>query len=167
MFLNKKHTVAALVLSMSLGFSGCTDDEQVEELIEPVAMDEPIQPPMDEMPMDAGGDFAAENVMFGFDDYTLSMESQDRLTALAENLKSNGSSVVQIEGHCDERGSIEYNLALGERRAQSVKNFLVNLGIEDSRLTTISYGEEKPSIEGHDEGSWSQNRRAEFVISAQ
>ena len=169
MFLNKKHTLAALVLSMSLGFSGCTEDEtEVEEPIEPIAIDEPIQPPMDESPMDTGmSDFTDENVMFGFDDYTLSMDSQDRLTALAENLKSNGSSVVQIEGHCDERGSIEYNLALGERRAQSVKNFLVNLGVEDSRLTTISYGEEKPSTEGHDEGAWSQNRRAEFVISAQ
>ena len=72
---------------------------------------------------------------------------------------------MQVEGHCDERGTVEYNLALGERRAQSVKSYLVNLGVTDARLSTISYGEEKPASEGHDEGAWVKNRRAAFVLT--
>jgi peptidoglycan-associated lipoprotein len=71
---------------------------------------------------------------------------------------------VLIEGHCDERGTNEYNLALGERRAQSAKVFLVNMGIASSRLTTVSYGEERPLDPGHDEAAWAKNRRAQFVI---
>jgi peptidoglycan-associated lipoprotein len=82
-------------------------------------------------------------------------------------MKSTQGAVVQVEGHCDERGSIEYNLALGERRAQSVKNYLTQLGIEASRLSTISYGEEKPAVDGHDEAAWEKNRRAEFTLSQQ
>jgi peptidoglycan-associated lipoprotein len=84
---------------------------------------------------------------------------------LAEGLKASKNAVVQIEGHCDERGTVEYNLALGERRAQSVKNFLSQLGVESSRLSTISYGEEKPVVQGHTEDAWLKNRRAEFVIT--
>ncbi|MEZ4742530.1 MAG: peptidoglycan-associated lipoprotein Pal [Bdellovibrionota bacterium] len=170
MFLSKKHTIAALILGMSMGFVGCTDDEAaVEEPIEQSSGEEPLDPtPVEEpVPVETAAPIAPERIFFGFDDYTLSMESQDRLTTFAESLKAGGNSVVQIEGHCDERGSIEYNLALGEKRAQSVKNFLVNLGVDASRLTTISYGEEKPASEGHDESAWSQNRRAEFVISGQ
>jgi len=71
---------------------------------------------------------------------------------------------LRIEGHCDERGTIEYNLALGERRANSVKNYLVNYGIDPNRLTTISYGEERPKDPRHNEEAWAKNRRVEFVI---
>jgi peptidoglycan-associated lipoprotein len=79
-------------------------------------------------------------------------------------LKQNQSSRVRIEGNCDERGTNEYNMALGERRAQSAKKYLVNLGIHKDRMHTISYGEEKPLLHGHDEYSWAQNRRDDFVI---
>ena len=82
------------------------------------------------------------------------MDAQDTLNRLADKMKGSDSVVVQIEGHCDERGSIEYNIALGERRAFSVKNHLVQLGIDGSRVTTISYGEEKPAVDGHDESAW-------------
>ena len=84
---------------------------------------------------------------------------------MADYLRNNAAAVVQIEGHTDERGSIEYNLALGQRRAQSVKNYLVELGIDPSRLPTMSYGEERPAMEGSDEAAWEKNRRAEFVLS--
>jgi peptidoglycan-associated lipoprotein len=94
------------------------------------------------------------------------MDAQSTLNALGDQLKANKSAVAQIEGHCDERGSIEYNLALGDKRAQSVKNYLVQLGVETARITTVSYGEEKPAAEGHDESTWSKNRRAEFVVSS-
>jgi peptidoglycan-associated lipoprotein len=71
---------------------------------------------------------------------------------------------VRIEGNCDERGSDDYNMALGERRAKAAKDYLVNLGIASDRISTISYGEEKPADPGHDEEAWARNRRAEFVI---
>ena len=83
---------------------------------------------------------------------------------IADYLKQSQSS-IQIEGHCDERGTIEYNLALGERRAQSVKNFLVSMAVDRSKVTTISYGEERPAAEGHKEAAWKMNRRAEFIFS--
>ena len=154
--------VASMVLGLSL--ASCADDDQaVEEPVQPSATEEPATPP------DGDGsamNFAAETIFFAFDDYTISMDGQDRLNQLSDHMKSSGSAVVQIEGHCDERGSIEYNLALGERRAQSVKNYLVQLGIDPARVTTISYGEEKPSVEGHDESAWSKNRRSEFILSS-
>ena len=92
-------------------------------------------------------------------------QSQGQLNKLNEYLKGNGKAVVQIEGHTDERGSVEYNLALGQRRAQSAKTYLVQLGTDASRLPTISYGEERPAVEGNDESAWSKNRRDEFVLS--
>ena len=79
-------------------------------------------------------------------------------------MKKNSALKVRIEGHCDERGSDEYNLALGERRAKAAMNYLVTLGIADKRLSVISYGKEKPVDPGHDEAAWAKNRRAEFVI---
>jgi peptidoglycan-associated lipoprotein len=77
-------------------------------------------------------------------------------------MSSMGGS-YQIEGHCDERGSAEYNLALGDRRARAVKDYLVSLGVDPARLSTISYGEERPFAMGHDEAAWAQNRRGHFV----
>jgi peptidoglycan-associated lipoprotein len=79
-------------------------------------------------------------------------------------MKQNSSATVRIEGNCDPRGTKEYNLALGERRAQSAKKYLVNLGVDESRLSTVSWGEEKLLLYGHDEISWAQNRRDDFVI---
>jgi peptidoglycan-associated lipoprotein len=95
----------------------------------------------------------------------LNNEAQANLNKLAEQLKANKVAVVQIEGHCDERGSTEYNLALGERRAQSVKNYLTQLSVDAARLPTISYGKERPAVEGHNEAAWAKNRRAQFAVS--
>jgi peptidoglycan-associated lipoprotein len=86
---------------------------------------------------------------------------------LARALKQRPEVPVVIEGHCDERGTIEYNLALGEKRAKAVKDYLVSLGIDRSRLTTISYGKERPLDSRSNEFAWAQNRRAEFVIKIQ
>jgi peptidoglycan-associated lipoprotein len=77
---------------------------------------------------------------------------------------NNSQEKIVIEGHCDERGTAEYNIALGERRAKSVKRYLINLGVDSSQLSTISYGEERPADPGHNEAAWAKNRRAEFVI---
>lgn len=153
-----------LMLALVLGFTACTDDEaeKVAEPVQPAAVAEP-----EPAPAPAPVAFKAETVFFGYDDYTLSSEAQNKLQGLSQHLSTDKASVVQVEGHCDERGSIEYNLALGERRAQSVKNYLTQLGVEASRLSTISYGEEKPAVDGHDEAAWAKNRRAEFSISNQ
>lgn len=108
--------------------------------------------------------FLNENIHFDFDDATLDQMAQERLKQKAMWLRDNPDANVVIEGHTDERGTNAYNLALGERRAESAKTFLVNLGISDARLTTISYGEERPIAMGHDEEAWSKNRRAAFVL---
>ena len=103
-------------------------------------------------------------VYFAFDSYSLGTEGRDALKANAEWLANNPSATVQIEGHCDERGTIEYNLALGERRANAAKDYLVRLGVGADRISIISYGKERPAEFGSNESAWSRNRRAEFVI---
>jgi len=108
--------------------------------------------------------FLDEHIYFDFDSSTLTQESQAKLTEKADWLRQNAQVNVAIEGHCDERGTTEYNLALGDRRANSVKRFLINLGIADNRMSTVSYGEERPINPGHDESAWSLNRRAQFVL---
>jgi len=108
--------------------------------------------------------FINEDIYFEFDSYVLTGLAQDILVGKAQWLRINPSSAVAIEGHCDERGTNEYNLALGDKRAEIVKDYLVNVGIDASRLTTISYGEEHPVNSGHDEESWAKNRRAHFVV---
>lgn len=112
----------------------------------------------------AKNQFLTEDIFFDFDSFAILPEAQDVLSTKAEWLQNNPDVSVTIEGHCDERGTIEYNLALGDRRAQSAKDFLVNLGIAKSRLNTISYGEERPIAPGSDEDAWAKNRRAHFVI---
>ena len=108
--------------------------------------------------------FENEDILFEFDSASLSVEAQEILRAKAAWLRENPRAQVMIEGHCDERGTNEYNLALGDRRAFSSKSFLVDLGIADSRLTTIRYGEERPLDSRSTEDAWAQNRRAHFVI---
>ncbi len=100
-----------------------------------------------------------DRVFFGYDRYDVSAEAQEILKRQADWLRQYPNVSVTIEGHCDERGTREYNLALGERRATAVKNYLVALGIEASRVNTISYGKEQPAVLGSNEESWAQNRR--------
>ncbi|MBW2451059.1 MAG: peptidoglycan-associated lipoprotein Pal [Deltaproteobacteria bacterium] len=103
-----------------------------------------------------------QRIHFDFDQFTLSDEARDTLTQNANYLKANSSIQVVIEGHCDERGSDEYNLALGESRALAAKQYLISLGISPQRLSVISYGEEKPLDPRTTEEAWALNRRAEF-----
>ena len=99
-------------------------------------------------------------------DYDMSNIREDQRSALDENASKlreyQPEDMVVVEGHCDERGTIEYNLALGERRAQAVKNYLVDAGVAEGRIETVSFGEEQPAVMGGDESAWSQNRRAEL-----
>lgn len=117
----------------------------------------------DPMGSDSGNINGLQTINFDYDAATLNTESRKILANNAEWIKSHSDVTVQIEGHCDSRGSVEYNLALGERRAQSVKNYLVSLGIDGKRLTIISYGKEKPIASGDSEDAFNKNRRANFV----
>jgi len=113
-----------------------------------------------------GGEATASNLRdayFDFDDAGLREDAKAALDGNAKYLESHSGMNVVIEGHCDERGSVEYNLALGEKRARAAKDYLVAYGIPSTRMTTISYGKERPFDSGHDENSWAQNRRAHFV----
>lgn len=106
--------------------------------------------------------FINQDIFFEFDSSTLSSEAQAILKAKAEWMARNPHLNIVIEGHCDNRGTTEYNLALGERRAESVKRYLQDLGVAESRIRTISFGEERPLDPGNTEEAWAKNRRAHF-----
>ena len=101
-----------------------------------------------------------DRVFFGYDSSELDSDAQELLQDQVAWLKQYSDVSVTIEGHCDERGTREYNLALGEKRAQAVKNYLISLGVSESRVSTISYGKERPAVIGSNDGAWSQNRRS-------
>lgn len=104
------------------------------------------------------------DAFFDYDSYSLSSEAKGTLEQNAKALKAVTAGNVTIEGHCDERGTKAYNLALGEKRANAAKDYLVALGVNASRLSTVSYGKERPFDDGHDESAWAKNRRAHFVV---
>jgi peptidoglycan-associated lipoprotein len=104
------------------------------------------------------------DIHFDYDDFTIRPQDGEILRANASWLRERAATRVQVEGHCDERGSEEYNIALGAKRAQAAKDYLVTLGIQASRISTISYGEELPLCTESNEACWSQNRRAHFVV---
>jgi peptidoglycan-associated lipoprotein len=104
-------------------------------------------------------------VYFEYDSDQLTSEAQDRLRTKVAILRANPTLQLQVEGHADERGSTEYNLALGQRRAETVRDFMTSYGVDGSRIMTISFGEERPIVEGSDEAAWAKNRRAEFSIT--
>jgi peptidoglycan-associated lipoprotein len=105
-----------------------------------------------------------KDIHFGYNDYTIQPQDNDILRANADWLQQNRTSRVQVEGHCDERGSEEYNIALGAKRAQAAKDYLQTLGINADRISTISYGKELPVCQDHTEDCWSQNRRDHFAV---
>jgi peptidoglycan-associated lipoprotein len=190
----KKRMVALLaVTSMAALIAGGCAKEAVkkEEAVVPAAVVEKVEPAKPAMPTeqatpveqakpmqeevvstvvpDVSKPAVVENkfeaVYFDFDKSDLRQDARDVLSKNAEIiLKSLPGAKIQVEGHCDERGSAEYNLALGERRARSVQNYLTTLGVTAGNLSIISYGKEKPAVIGSDEAAWAKNRRAEFVI---
>jgi peptidoglycan-associated lipoprotein len=115
--------------------------------------------PQDELKQQVG-----DRIFFAFDKSDISSDAQAILSRQADFTKKYPDLKFTIEGHCDERGTREYNLALGERRATADKNALVALGVDAGRLKTISYGKERPAVDGHNEAAWAQNRRAVTVI---
>jgi peptidoglycan-associated lipoprotein len=106
----------------------------------------------------------AETVYFDYDSSVLKASEKPKVAAVADYLKANPTKAVRVEGNCDERGTEEYNRALGERRALAVREELIRLGIDPTRVDTISYGKDRPVAMGHDEAAWKQNRRDDFVV---
>ena len=123
----------------------------------------PIEKPMATGPVDDQGNPVGNTIYFEYDSAVIASGDVTLLGYHAKYLKDAAGKNVLVEGHCDERGTREYNLALGERRAGSVKEVLVGDGVEASRLETVSFGEEKPADAGHDDGAWSKNRRGELI----
>lgn len=115
---------------------------------------------------DSGKAGSLRTVYFDFNSATLRSDTREALEANASFLKANPTVEVQVEGHCDERGGVQFNLALGEKRASAVKDYLVAMGVEGKRITTISFGKMRPVAFGHAEDAWSQNRRGNFVVTA-
>lgn len=103
-------------------------------------------------------------VYFDYDDSSLREDAKEDLRNNFEILREHPSVKVEIQGNCDERGSNEYNFALGERRAKAARDYLVRLGVSESRLSTVSFGEENPAVSGHGESAWAKNRRADFAV---
>jgi peptidoglycan-associated lipoprotein len=169
--IQKKLLLLFLVGLLAVGVGACAKKqttkvetapaEQVTETTPPpveVVKETPVpETPAVKMPV-------LSDVFFDFDKSTLTDEAKQTLAEDARQLNDAGSMAFTIEGHCDERGTNAYNLALGERRANAAKEYLVSMGVAAARITTISYGEEKPFDPGHNEAAWAKNRRAHFVV---
>jgi peptidoglycan-associated lipoprotein len=133
---------------------------------EPINVGAPADPAIDSRNLDElNRNSPLQPVFFALDSFELSSEGRTTLQAAAQVLKQQANWQVTVEGHCDERGTAEYNLSLGERRALAAKAYLVSLGIAADRLRTVSYGKEFPFDPGHDDSAWAKNRRAHFVIT--
>lgn len=131
---------------------------------EPKVTEEVLPSDIDELNRLAQQRGYIQDAFFAYDESTLSADAQTALTNSANWLKKNANYSLLIEGHCDERGTEQYNLALGDHRANTAKEYLQTLGVDASRLRTVSYGEERPFDAGHDEGAWAKNRRAHLII---
>ena len=160
-----------LVSSAALALSACS--KKAPETLPPAPADTTQPAPPSAAPAPSGpiagsqADFvasvASDRVLFGTDKSDIDDKARATLRSQAEWLQRYPQKRITVEGHCDERGTREYNLALGDRRANAAKNYLAALGIDPSRITTISYGKERPEALGSDEASWAQNRRAVTV----
>ena len=141
-------------------------DRVPEESVEPPEETAPPDTPesQEDQPGEEEISLLLKDIHFDYDDSSLKSTAKDILNANADVLLDNPWVDVVIEGHCDERGTVEYNLALGERRALAAKRYLVSYGVDESRISVISYGKERPLDRGHDEEAWARNRRAHFVV---
>lgn len=181
--MSKRSFTLPLIAVLAMTISACATKKKDLPPEPPMAM-KPVEtttpPPQNEslppvsnvgntMVPGSAADFAAQSgsdrVLFQFDSYELDEDARTVLGKQAEWLARYPSIRVTVEGHADERGTREYNLALGDRRATAAKNFLAAQGVDAGRMTTISYGKERPAAEGSDEASWAQNRRAVTVVA--
>lgn len=154
---------AGLVAALSVAFWGCPKKQTVKTDPEAQTAAPAAEPaiPTQEAQADPWAEWAA--IYFDFDSHAIRDDQKPALQEAARQLRGQAQARLRLEGHCDERGTVEYNLALGDRRAQAVKNYLQGLGIPASRLETVSYGKERPAAPGSGEASWAKNRRVEML----
>jgi peptidoglycan-associated lipoprotein len=157
--------LAALVLMMACGKPKVQPTIIAPPPPPPVVVADTTTPPPPPPPQVAP--LSLTTIYFDYDKSDIRSDARNILAENAKGLTDHPTATIRIEGNCDERGTDEYNLALGQKRADAARDYLVNYGISASRLSTISYGESRPVSKGHDESSWSQNRRDEFSILAQ
>jgi peptidoglycan-associated lipoprotein len=168
--IHKKLFVLFLTGLLVVALGACSKKQTTKVETEPVETVTETAPPVEEVQQEAVEETPVtkipvlNDVYYDFDKSTLSAEAKQTLAENARQLNDAGAMAVTIEGHCDERGTNAYNLALGEKRANAAKDYLVSLGVDAGRITTISYGEEKPFDAGHEEAAWAKNRRAHFVV---
>lgn len=163
----KRFMVLATMLLVAVALAGCGGDKAVDEPVVSEPVPAPTAPENDveevsTRPTDMSP-VSLNDVFFDFDAYNLTSEAKSTLESNARELKRVADAGITIEGHCDERGTKAYNLALGEKRASAAKDYLVTLGVTASRINTISYGKERPFENGSNESAWAKNRRAHFV----
>ena len=187
--MNRKSWLSAwvLIVGMSVFVAGCPKKapdvapeeppapemtEQPAENVDPAPMPKPVDETPDPLSADlvTANEYASKNgllghVYFDFDKYELRPDARERLAKNADFMKENPQFTYTIEGHCDERGTNEYNMALGDRRSHAAQSYLVSLGVPASQFNLISYGEEAPLCNAAEESCWSRNRRAHFTIS--
>ncbi|ATX81889.1 peptidoglycan-associated lipoprotein [Mariprofundus ferrinatatus] len=154
---SKKHMILIAIASAGLLFAGCQKKVEVAAEEKPVEVQE-VQPVVETVEKPS-----TNSVYFAFDKSDLDAAARATLDANAAWLNANGDVNATIEGNCDERGSREYNLALGQRRADSVRDFLISRGVSGDRLDTVSFGEERPVCQDSGEACWAQNRRGDIV----
>jgi peptidoglycan-associated lipoprotein len=161
----------AVILAAALATLGCSSRKQAQVETPPSPppptenAETPPPPPPSSSETTEPTETASglQDAFFDYDEAAIRADARAALEANGRYLERNSGASVIIEGHCDERGSVEYNLALGERRARAAKDFLVSYGVPANRMTTISYGKERPFAQGGTEDAWAQNRRAHFV----
>ena len=164
----RKASVLLAGILVLLLFSFCAKKPKVQpEPKPPTTQEQPTKPetPKEEKRMVTQEDL--QPIYFDFDKYDLRAGDREILNLNAMVLKENSTVRIRIEGNCDERGTVEYNLALGEKRAKAALDYLLKMGIDPSRISTVSYGKERPMDPGHDEAAWAKNRRDDFVIVKQ
>ncbi|MDI1228884.1 MAG: peptidoglycan-associated lipoprotein Pal [bacterium] len=162
------------VMVLCIGLAGCTDKKKDAVMVNDGASTTTQQTDGTQMTT-TDGQYApgsqaqlvaeiGDRVYFGYDQYDLTAEARSTVERQAQWMKTYPNVSVMVEGHCDERGTREYNLALGEKRATAVRNYLISNGVQAGRVQSISYGKERPAIMGADETSWAQNRRGVLVV---
>ena len=165
-----RKTVFLLLMGLAVAIliAGCCQMETIPPVVEqPPPPPEPTPPPPPPPPPPEVKEIRLEPIHFDYNKFDLRPGDVEIMKRNLAALQENPGTIVKVEGHCDERGTVEYNLALGEKRAKAAMDFLVKMGVDASRLSIVSYGKERPVDPGHDESAWWKSRRAEFVIVKQ
>jgi len=159
--------LAIALIGMSCGKKQEPNGEEKPVLTEPVIKEEVTEPETPPPPPSTLKESQFPSVYFDFDKYSLRGDAKTALDNNYSLLNEYATAVIKIEGHCDERGTVEYNLSLGEKRAKATMDYLIGLGIDPGRISIISFGKERPADQGHTEAAWSKNRRCEFRVITQ